>query len=149
MSVQRPPVPVKSDYKHFRTIPTRWMDNDVYGHVNNVVYYSYFDTLVNRFLIAEGGLDFHNGDTVFIAAETGCRFFKSFAYPEDVIGGLAVSRLGRSSVTYDIALFAEDEDEARAAGFFVHVFVDKATMRPLPISGRFRSAFETLLRAEG
>lgn len=145
MSTSRPPVPTKADFRHFRTIPTRWMDNDVYGHVNNVVYYSYFDTLVNRYLISEGGLDFENGTTVFIAAETSCRFLKSFAYPEDVIGGLAVGHLGRTSVRYEIGLFGADEDAARAIGQFVHVFVDRATMRPIPITDIYRRAFERLM----
>jgi len=116
------------------------MDNDLYGHVNNVVYYSYFDTLVNRYLIDPGGLDIHTGQTIGIVVETSCRFHRSFAYPEDIEAGMRVAHLGTSSVRYEIGLFGLGEPEARADGYFVHVFVDRQTRRPVPISGRMRSA---------
>ncbi len=145
MSKDRPDVAQRSAFGYFRTMPTRWMDNDAYGHVNNVVYYSYFDTLVNRFLIDEGGLDYHNSEVVGIIAESACNYWSAFVYPEDVEGGLAVGRLGRSSVRYDIGLFGSGEDRARAQGHFVHVFVTRATMRPVPIPDRIRGALERLV----
>lgn len=145
MSNDKPVAGRRGDYRHFMPIPTRWMDNDLYGHVNNVVYYSYFDTLLNRYLIDPGGLDIHNGPVIGIAVETQCRFFKSFAYPEVVDGGLRVGRLGNSSVRYEIGLFGEGEDTARAEGYFVHVFVDRTTQKPVPIPASIRTALERLL----
>jgi acyl-CoA thioester hydrolase len=146
MSNDKAPIGTRVDYLHFLPIPTRWMDNDLYGHVNNVVYYSYFDTVVNRYLIDPGGLDIHKGTVVGIVAETQCRFFKSFAYPEVVDAGLRVGRLGNSSVRYEIGLFGE-EDTARAEGHFVHVFVDRASNRPVPIPPGIRAALQRLVRA--
>lgn len=146
MSEARRPPSRRGDFKHFHPIPTRWMDNDVYGHVNNVVYFSYFDTVVNRYLIDAGGLDFEKGAVIAIAVETGCRFHKSFAYPDLIEAGLAVAHLGTSSVRYEIGLFAEGEDVARTDGNFVHVFVARGTMRPAPIEPQMRSALERLLR---
>jgi len=146
MSNDKAPIGTRADYPHFLPIPTRWMDNDLYGHVNNVVYYSYFDTVVNRYLINPGGLDIHKGTVVGIVAETQCRFFKSFAYPEVVDAGLRVGRLGNSSVRYEIGLFG-DEDTARAEGHFVHVFVDRASNKPVPIPAGIRSALQRLVRS--
>jgi acyl-CoA thioester hydrolase len=146
MSQERQAPPERSAYKHFRVIPTRWMDNDLYGHVNNVVYYSYFDTVLNRYLIDPGGLDIHASPIIGIAVETMCRFHKSFAYPEDVEAGLAVGHLGSSSVRYEVGLFGPGEAAARANGHFVHVFVDRATMRPVKIPARMRAALEVLKR---
>lgn len=120
----------RAAYPHFLTIPTRWMDNDIYGHVNNVVYYSYFDTVINDWLIREGGLDIHAGSTIGVAAESYCRFRDAFCFPEPIEAGLAVGRLGRSSVTYLIGLFKPGAAEAAATGHFVHVFVERRTMRP-------------------
>ena len=137
----------RADYHHFRPIPTRWNDNDVYGHVNNIVYYAYFDTVLNRYLIDEGGLDFMNGPVIGIAVETMCRFHKSFAYPEDIHAGMRVGRLGTSSVRYEIGLFGGDEDAARAEGHFVHVFVDRATNRPVALPPRIRAALERIVAA--
>lgn len=147
MSTDKAPIGTRADYPHFLPIPTRWMDNDLYGHVNNVVYYSYFDTVVNRYLIDPGGLDIHNGTVVGIVAETQCRFFKSFAYPEVVDAGLRVGRLGNSSVRYEIGLFGEGEDAARAEGHFVHVFVDRQSNRPVPMPATIRAALERLVAA--
>ncbi|SMF33094.1 (3S)-malyl-CoA thioesterase [Tistlia consotensis] len=128
---QKPAAPLsRSAYPHFLRIPTRWKDNDIYGHVNNVVYYSYFDTAINEWLIREGGLDIHGGETIGITPESFCQFRASFSFPEVVEAGVAVGRLGRSSVTYLIGLFKEGLDEAAATGHFVHVFVDRRTMRP-------------------
>lgn len=142
---EKKPVGQRADYKHFRIIPTRWMDNDVYGHVNNVVYYSYFDTLLNRYLIDHGGLDFKNGPVIGIAVETLCRFHKSFEYPENIDAGLRIGKLGTSSVRYEIGLFGEGEASARAEGHFVHVFVDRKTQRPVPIPAYMRAALERIL----
>jgi acyl-CoA thioester hydrolase len=135
----------RADYRYFLDIPTRWMDNDIYGHVNNVVYYSYFDTVINRYLIDAGGLDIHHGEVVGIAVENMCRFHKSFAYPEVVESGLRVGRLGNSSVRYEVGLFGTGEEPARAEGHFVHVFVDRTSQRPLPIPAQIRAALERLL----
>ncbi len=143
----RKPPAKRSAFKHFLVIPTRWMDNDVYGHVNNVVYYSYFDTIINRYLIDPGGLDIHAGAIIGLAVETGCRFHRSFTYPEEVEGGLRVAHLGTSSVRYEIGLFGVGEEDARADGHFVHVFVDRETNRPVPIPDRMRAALARLAGA--
>ena len=145
MSTERPEVGLRADYRHFLAIPTRWMDNDVYGHVNNVNYYSYFDTLINRYLIDEGGLDFRNGAIIGLAVESLCRYYKSFAYPDVIDGGLRVGRLGSSSVRYEIGLFAAGEEKARAEGHFVHVFVGRTSQRPTPIPEPMRSALQRLV----
>lgn len=131
-------------YPHFLAIPTRWMDNDIYGHVNNTVYYSYFDTVVNEYLIRAGGLDIHQGDVIGLAVETRCSFFAPLEFPETIDAGLAVSHLGKSSVRYDIGLFSENRDAVAAAGEFVHVFVDRAGRKPAPIPEAIRGALEQL-----
>jgi len=146
MSNERPKVGQRSDYGHFLKIPTRWMDNDVYGHVNNVNYYSYFDTLINRYLIEEGQLDFRDGRIIGLAVESLCRYHRSFSYPDVIDGGLRVGRLGTSSVRYEIGLFASGEDTARAEGHFVHVFVERESQRPTPIPEPMRGALERLVR---
>jgi len=140
MSTQRPAIGRRSEYRHFMPLQTRWMDNDLYGHVNNVIYYAYFDTLLNRYLIDHGGLDIHRGPVIGIAVETMCRFHKSFAYPDAIDGGLRIGALGRTSVRYEIGLFAPGEDQARAEGHFVHVFVARETQRPVPIPPEIRAA---------
>ena len=145
MSNGRPAPGVRSDYVEFTPIQTRWMDNDVYGHVNNVVYYSYFDTAVNLYLIDPGGLDFHNAPIIGIMAETACRFHRSIAYPEAIDAGLRVGRLGSSSVRYEVGLFGAGEQDARAEGHLVHVFVDRATNKPVPIPATIRTALERLI----
>lgn len=132
--------PLRDDYRWFTPITTRWMDNDVYGHVNNVVYYSYFDTVINAYLIGAGGLDIHQGDAIGLCVESGCRFKKSLAFPEVVDAGLRVAKVGTSSVRYEIGLFrAGDPDEA-AEGHFVHVFVDRESRRPTPLPPTLRAA---------
>ena len=146
MRAARQPPARRDAFAHMLVIQTRWMDNDAYGHVNNVVYYSYFDTLVNRWLIDEGGLDIHRGTVIGYAAETACRFHRPFAYPEPVEACLRIGHLGSSSVRYEIALFGAGEVDARADGFFVHVFVDRATGRPAPIPPRIRDSFARLIR---
>lgn len=132
-------------YPHILPIQTRWMDNDIYGHVNNVTYYSYFDTVVNSYLIDAGGLDIHDGTVVGFAVETTCRFFKPVAFPERLAAGLRVGKLGNSSVRYEIAIFKDGDDTAAAAGHFVHVFVDRATDRPTPVPAAIRKALEKLV----
>jgi acyl-CoA thioester hydrolase len=127
-------------YPHFLAIPTRWMDNDLYGHVNNVVYYSYFDTVVNRYLIDPGGLDIHEGSAIGLAIESMCRFRRPIAYPDTIDAGMRVGKLGRSSVRYEIGLFRQGEEDAAAYGHFVHVFVDRATRRSTPIPSGIRAA---------
>ena len=134
----------RADYRRFERIETRWMDNDVYGHVNNVVYYSWFDTAVNRMLIAEGLLDIKDGATIGVVVETGCRYFASTAFPDVIAAGVRVAHLGTSSVRYEIGLFRNDEDEAAAQGHFVHVHVDRLTRRPVPTGEAMRRFLETL-----
>ncbi|HEY1506714.1 MAG TPA: thioesterase family protein [Stellaceae bacterium] len=139
--------PRRQDYKHFLTIPTRWMDNDVYGHVNNVVYYSYFDTVVNEYLIAKGGLDIEKSPVIGLVVETLCRYFKPLAFPDSVETGLRVGKLGNSSVRYEIAIFRQGDLDPAAAGHFVHVYVDRATRRPAPVPEPMRRALVRILAA--
>ncbi|MGH2968156.1 MAG: acyl-CoA thioesterase [Solirubrobacteraceae bacterium] len=135
-------------YPHRRAIATRWKDNDVYGHVNNVEYYSFFDTVINEYLIAEGGLDIAGGDVIGVCAESHCTYHGALTFPETVEAGLRVGRLGRSSVRYEIALAREGAGEPAASGWFVHVFVDRATRRPVEIPPRLRAALEALVTGE-
>jgi acyl-CoA thioester hydrolase len=141
----RPPVPSRDQFVHFQTIPSRWADNDVYGHINNAVYYFYFDTAVNRWLLDHGGLVIAESPVVGIVVETGCRYHRSFTYPEDIEAGIRVDRLGSSSVRYCIGLFGAGEREARADGHFVHVYVERQSMRPVPIPPATRGGLERLL----
>lgn len=136
----------RDDYPHLLDIPTRWMDNDLYGHVNNVVYYSYFDTVVNGYLIREGGLDIHEGAVVGIVVETRCNFFAPLAFPETVTAGLRTVHLGSSSVRYEIGVFGESRPTVSAAGEFVHVFVERATNTPVSIPPAIRQALERIHR---
>ena len=141
------PIPAsRGAYAAFLAIPTRWMDNDVYGHVNNVTYYAYFDTVVNEHLIREGGLDVAHAEALGVVVETACRFHKSLAFPDVVDAGMRVVALGRSSVRYEIALFRQGDDGAAATGRFVHVWVDRETRRPVPIPAPIRAALEPLRR---
>jgi acyl-CoA thioester hydrolase len=136
-------------YPSFLAIPTRWMDNDTYGHVNNVTYYSYFDTVVNEHLIRAGALDIRDGEAIGIVVETACRFHKPLSFPETIDAGLRVARIGHSSVAYEIALFRGGDDDAAATGRFVHVWVDRAQRRPIPVPARIRAALEPLQRTAG
>jgi acyl-CoA thioester hydrolase len=131
-------------FVHFLAIPTRWMDNDLYGHVNNVVYYSYFDTVINQYLIAQGGLDIAQAPVIGIAAESLCRFRRELTFPQVVEAGLRVAHLGNSSVRYEIGLFTQDQEQAAATGYFVHVFVRRDTNKPVPIPPTIRQALERL-----
>ena len=143
---EKPAVPQdrRRDFGHIEHLPTRWMDNDVYGHVNNVVYYSYFDTVINRWLIAEAGLDPKTGAVVGLCVESKCRFMRTVAFPENVDAGLRVEKLGTSSVRYGIGIFRHGTDELCAIGYFVHVFVDRE-MKPVTIPAGMRTAFERLV----
>jgi acyl-CoA thioester hydrolase len=134
----------RAAYPHVLAIPTRWMDNDVYGHVNNVQYYSYFDTVINQYLIAAGGLDIHSGDVIGLCAESHCDFRAAVSFPDVVHAGLRVAKLGRSSVRYEIGLFRGEDDAPAATGWFVHVFVDREARRPAPIPDPIRAALERL-----
>jgi acyl-CoA thioester hydrolase len=134
----------REDYRHFMTITTRWMDNDVYGHINNVQYYSYFDTAVNRYLIDQAALDIHHGDVIGLVVETQCNFFSSAAFPADIEAGIRVAHLGRSSVRYELGLFVDGRDQAIAQGHFVHVYVDRANEKPVNIPDDLRSALSSL-----
>ena len=131
-------------YRHFLTIPTRWMDNDVYGHVNNVVYYSFFDTVVNKFLIEQSQLDYSKGKVVGLVVETKCQYFAPIAFPDVVVAGIKVAHIGTSSVRYEIGLFKNDEDKPAAEGHFVHVYVTRSTNKPTPLSSEMRSILEKI-----
>ena len=131
-------------YCHFLSIPTRWMDNDVYGHVNNVVYYSYFDTVVNEYLIRRGVLDIEHGQTIGLVVETQCNYFAPLVFPDRLDAGLRVARLGTSSVRYEVGLFKEGESMPAAQGHFVHVYVDRATRRPVALADAWRAALQPL-----
>jgi acyl-CoA thioester hydrolase len=132
-------------YAHFVPITTRWMDNDVYGHVNNVTYYSYFDTAANLYLIEQGGLDIHASSIIGLVVESQCSYRAPLAYPDRVTAGLRVNKLGNRSVTYGIGIFRGDEDEAVANGYFVHVFVDRTTRAAVPIPQPIRDALARIL----
>ncbi|HLA34671.1 MAG TPA: thioesterase family protein [Rhodocyclaceae bacterium] len=135
----------RADFRHFLTIPTRWMDNDIYGHVNNVHYYSYFDTAVNHFLIERGVLDIHRGEVVGFVVETSCSYFQPLAFPDLVHAGIRVARLGHSSVRYEVGLFRNDEDTVAAAGHFVHVYVDRRSNQSVAMPEATRAVLSTLL----
>lgn len=137
----------RADYLRFERIPTRWMDNDAYRHVNNAVYYSFFDTVVNRMLIEAGVLDIAASPAVGLVVETGCNYFSPIAFPDEVHAGMRVAHLGRSSVRYEIGLFRNDADSASAQGHFVHVYVDRVSSRPTTLPEPLRAALLPLCRA--
>ncbi len=134
----------RAEYPHFLALPTRWMDNDIYGHVNNALYYAFFDTAINEYLIAEGGLDITAGAVVAFAAESHCQYLRPLAFPGVIEVGLRVGKLGTSSVRYELAIYKQGETFAAATGYFVHVFVDRETQRPVPIPKPIRTALEQL-----
>ena len=142
---RRPQPQLRSAFRIFREIPTRWADNDVYGHVNNVVYYSWFDTAVNAYLIEQGALDIHHGETIGLVIETQCNYFAPLAFPQVVEAGIRVAKLGQSSVRYEIGLFAQGEPLCAAAGHFVHVYVNKDTRRPCTLPTVLRTVLEPLV----
>lgn len=137
----------RRNFPVFYAISTRWMDNDVYGHVNNVTYYSYFDSAINRYLIEEGGLDIHDGSVVGFVVSSNCQFRKPVAYPDALEAGLRVVKTGNSSVTYEVGIFRQGDKEAAAVGQVVHVFVDRDSNASTPIPGDLRSALERISQA--
>ncbi len=144
-SPTRPQAEPRSAFKAFRPIGTRWSDNDVYGHVNNVVYYSWFDTAVNGLLIDKGAIDIHNGKVIGLVIETQCNYFAPLSFPENVVAGIRVAHIGSSSVRYEVGLFPEDAAQTCAArGHFIHVYVDRQTRRPVPLPSELLSVLETL-----
>lgn len=134
----------RHEFKYFLPITTRWADNDIYGHINNVVYYSFFDTAVNHFLIHHAGLDIHKGNSIGLVVDSGCSYFAPLAYPEAITAGIRVRRLGNSSVHYQVALFKSDEDQASAQGHFVHVYVNRESRQSQPLSDQMRQALQNL-----
>ncbi len=140
--MSRPVPTTRADYPHFLTIPTRWADNDVYGHVNNVVYYSYFDTVVNEYLLRAGVLDFERGSTIGLVVETQCNYFAPISFPEHIEAGLRVTKLGNTSVRYEVAIFSAESEQAAAQGHFVHVYVDRDTRRPVPLPDALLAALK-------
>ena len=131
-------------YRAFHEITTRWMDNDVYGHVNNVVYYSWFDSAVNAHLIREGALDIHRGEVIGLVVETQCNYFAPIEFPQRVEAGIRVAQMGHSSVRYEVGLFVKGQDSTAAKGHFVHVYVDRASRRPAQLPSRLRQVLEAL-----
>ena len=143
--MSRQPLLARSDYRHFRTITTRWADNDAYGHVNNTIYYAWFDTAVNAWLVDSGLLDIAAGDPIGLVVETGCRYARSLAYPEPVEIGLGVTRIGRSSVSYRLGVFSGEAEDAAAEGHFVHVYVGRDSRLPVELPQSWRELFETIV----
>lgn len=135
----------RKDYGWFAPLTTRWADNDIYGHVNNVMYYSYFDSTTNRYLIEQGGLDIHHGQIIGLVVDSGCSYFAPVAFPDALEGGLRVAHLGNSSVRYEIAIFKPDETLAVAQGHFVHVFVDRTSRKAVTIPDALRLSLQKLL----
>ena len=135
---------LRAEYPHLRWITTRWSDNDVYGHVNNVVYFSYFDTVVNQYLIEQQALDIHGGEVIGLVVENTCRYFQPLQFPDRVAAGVLVERLGRSSVVYRIGLFRDEAEEPAAQGRFVHVYVDRTSRRPVELPAALRRVLEPL-----
>ena len=144
MNEAKPQPEPRSAYKAFRTISTRWMDNDAYGHVNNVVYYSWFDTVVNAHLIEQGALDIRHGETIGLVIETQCNYFAPVEFPQTVEAGLRVARIGRSSVRYEVGLFVQGEPMTAAKGHFIHVYVDRAERRPTDLPPKLKTVLEAL-----
>ena len=144
--MDRPTPLTIADFAHFSEITTRWNDNDAYGHINNVVYYEYFDTAVNLYLITQGGLDIANGRVIGLMVETHCNYFKPIAYPDTIRAALRVAHLGTSSVKYEIGIFRNDETTASAQGHAVHVFVDRVTSKPAALPEVLKAALQKLVR---
>jgi acyl-CoA thioester hydrolase len=141
---EKPQPEGRAGYKAFRSIATRWMDNDAYGHVNNVVYYSWFDSAVNAHLIEQGALDIQHGETIGLVIETQCNYFAPVEFPQVVETGIRVARMGQSSVRYEVGVFLQGGERTVAKGHFVHVYVDRATRRPAPLPARLKSVLEAL-----
>lgn len=134
----------RSEYNYFTKVSTRWNDNDIYGHMNNIIYYALFDTAVNKWLINNNLIDIKNGKNIGLIVQSGCDYFSSFSYPDDIDAGIRVTKIGTSSVRYEVGLFKETEQDASADGFFIHVYVDRKTNIPLPIDYNFNKALDTI-----
>jgi acyl-CoA thioester hydrolase len=140
----KPELSKRTDYKHIAPLQTRWADNDIYGHVNNVAYYGFFDTIVNEYLISAGALDIHDGAVIGLVVETHCNYFAPAAFPDALEGALRVAHIGNSSVRYELGIFKKGEDTALAEGHFVHVYVDRASRKPAPLPEALRKALLSL-----
>lgn len=140
---------LRKHYRAWRNISTRWMDNDVYGHVNNVVYYSWFDTAVNAWLVEQGLLNIEAGDLIGLVVETGCTYARPVSFPAEVQAGISVGRIGTTSVRYDIGLFLAGEPQPAAEGFFVHVYVDRGSRKPVPVPAQWRGKLQMILAPDG
>jgi acyl-CoA thioester hydrolase len=145
--MDRPQPEGRAGYRYFLAITTRWMDNDAYGHLNNVVYYSYFDTVVNQYLVEQRVLDIAASPIIGLVAETACQYFSPVAFPDRVQAGLRVASIGRSSVRYEVGIFRNDDPQAAAQGHFVHVYVNRDSGRPVPLPESLRGALALLLAA--
>ena len=134
----------RSDYNYFSKISTRWNDNDIYGHLNNVIYYELFDTAVNKWLIKNNLIDIKNGNNIGLIVQSGCNYFSSFKYPEDIEAGIRVTKIGNSSVRYEVGLFRPNDDLASADGFFIHVYVDRVSNKPITLDYVFKKKLDTI-----
>jgi len=134
----------RSEYNYFCQLSTRWNDNDIYGHMNNIIYYALFDTAVNKWLIKNNLIDIKNGENIGLIVQSGCNFFSSFEYPEDVTAGIRVTKIGNSSVKYEVGLFKEKENLSSADGFFVHVYVERMTNKPIQLDYNFKKTLDTI-----
>jgi acyl-CoA thioester hydrolase len=134
----------RSDYNHFSKMSTRWNDNDIYGHLNNVIYYELFDTAVNKWLIKNNLIDIKNGNNIGLIVQSGCNYFSSFKYPEDIEAGIRVTKIGNSSVRYEVGLFKPNDDLASADGFFIHVYVNRVSKKPITLNYEFKKKLDTI-----
>ncbi len=134
----------RSDYNYFSKMSTRWNDNDIYGHLNNVIYYELFDTVVNKWLIKNNLIDIKNGHNIGLIVQSGCNYFSSFKYPEDIDAGIRVTKIGSSSVRYEVGLFKPNDDLASADGFFIHVYVDRGSNKPISLDYEFKKKLDTI-----
>ena len=134
----------RSDYNYFSKMCTRWNDNDIYGHLNNVIYYELFDTAVNKWLIKNNLIDIKKGDNIGLIVQSGCNYFSSFEYPEDIEAGIRVTKIGNSSVRYEVGLFKQNDDLASADGFFIHVYVDRVSNKPKTLDYEFKKKLDTI-----
>ena len=134
----------RSDYNYFSIMNTRWNDNDIYGHLNNVIYYELFDTAVNKWLIKNNLIDIKNGKNIGLIVQSGCNYFSSFEYPEDIDAGIRVTKIGNSSVRYEVGLFKSNDDLASADGFFIHVYVDRVSNKPITLDYEFKKKLDTI-----
>ena len=133
-----------SEYNYFCELSTRWNDNDIYGHMNNIIYYALFDTAVNKWLIKNKLVDIKNGQNIGLIVQSGCNYFSSFEYPENINAGIRVTKIGKSSVRYEVGLFKEKEELSSADGFFIHVYVDRKTNKPIALDYNFKNALDTI-----